>query len=146
MEHHQPRMEHNKKYGLGRYAAWIAVAEPKDIIEIEKWAVGKMHQLGVAPVMYYSQPFDFGRCMFFRMFSFFDPQDKELLNKVQETYTDMYSTIMEKYGATPERYRRDPSMIHQLGNYYEFLKRIKRAVDPSNILNPGVRLFEEEKE
>jgi len=145
IEHHQPRMEHNKKYGLGRYAAWIAIAEPKDIIEIEPWAVQKMHELGVAPVMYYSQPFDFGRCMFFRMFSFYDPQNQELLDKVKATYTEMYNTIMEKYGATPERYRRDPAMIQQLGNYYQFLKRIKKAVDPNNILNPGVRLFEEER-
>ena len=146
LDHHQPRMEHNKKYGLGRYAAWIAIAEPKDIIEIEPWAVQKMHELGAAPVMYYSQPFDFGRCMFFRMFSFYDPQNQEVLDKVKDTYTEMYNTILEKYGATPERYRRDPSMIQQLGNYYEVLKRIKKAVDPNNILNPGVNLFEEENE
>lgn len=143
IEHRQPRMEHNKKYGLGRYAAWIAVAEPKDILEIEPWVVQKMHDLGVAPVMYYSQPFDFGRCMFFRMFSFYDPQKKDMLEKVKHTYTEMYNAIMEKYGATPERYRRDPNMIKQTGNYYQFLKRIKKAVDPKNILNPGVKLFEE---
>lgn len=144
LDHHQPRMEHNKKYGLGRYAAWIAVAEPNDIIEIEKYAVEEMRKIGVAPVMYYSQPFDFGRCMFFRMFSFYDPKDKELLNKVKDTYTRMYQTVMKKYGASPERYRRDPSMIRQLGNYYTFLKRIKEAIDPKNILNPGVKMFEEE--
>lgn len=146
IEHHQPRMEHNKKFGLGRYAAWIAIAEPKDVAEIEPWAVEEMHKLGAAPLMYYSQPFDFGRCMFFRMFSFFDPQNQELLDKVKDTYTEMYATIMKKYGATPERYRRDPAMIQQLGNYYEFLKRIKKAVDPNNILNPGVGLFKEEDE
>lgn len=145
IEHRQPRMEHNKKFGLGRYAAWIGVAEPRDIIEIEKWAVDKMCDLGVAPLMYYSQPFDFGRCMFFRMFSFFDPHDEEMLEKVRSTYSEMYTTIMEKYGATPERYRRDPSMIQILGGYYEFLKRIKKTVDPNNILNPGVGLFREEE-
>ena len=144
IEHHQPRMEHNKKFGLGRYAAWIAIAEPKDIAEIEPWAVQKMRDLGAAPVMYYSQPFDFGRCMFLRMFSFYDPHDQELLDKVKATYTEMYNTIMKKYGATPERYRRDPAMIQQLGSYYQFLKRIKKAVDPNNILNPGIGLFEEE--
>ena len=71
---------------------------------------------------------------------------QEVLDKVKNTYTEMYNTILEKYGATPERYRRDPSMIQQLGNYYAFLKRIKKAVDPNNILNPGVNLFEEENE
>jgi FAD/FMN-containing dehydrogenase len=144
LEHHQPRMEHNKKYGLGRYSAWIAIAEPKDIIDIEPWAVKTTYDLGIAPVMYYSQPFDFGRCLFFRMFSFYDPQDQKLLEKVRTTQTKMYKSIMEKYGATPERYRRDQAMIQQLGGYYEFLKRIKKAVDPNNILNPGIGLFFEE--
>ena len=141
IEHHQPKTVTYRKYGLGRYAAWIAVAEPKDIAEIEPWAVQKVRDLGT-PVMYYSMPFDFGRCMFFRMFSFYDLHNQELLDEVRTTYTEMYHTVMKKYGATPYRYRRDPTMIRQLGSYYQFLKRIKKAVDPNNILNPGVGLFE----
>jgi len=143
LEHHQPKMEHNKKYGLGRYSAWIGIAEPKDVVEIEKYALETVKKLGkeVRPICYYSQPFDFGRCMFLRMFVYTDPQNQELLNKIKHTYTQMYNTIMQKYGATPERYRRDPNMILQLGGYYEVLKRIKKAFDPNNILNPGIGLF-----
>ena len=144
LDHHQPKMEHNKKYGLGRYSAWIGIAEPKDVVEVEKYALETVKQLGegVRPICYYSQPFDFGRCMFLRMFVYTDPKNQELLNKIKNTYTEMYNNIMQKYGATPERYRRDPNMVRQLGGYYEILKRIKKALDPNNILNPGIGLFE----
>lgn len=144
LDHHQPKMEHNKKYGLGRYSGWIGIAEPNDIIKIEKYAKETLKKLGkgIRPICYYTQPFDFGRCMFLRMFAYTDPKDQELLNKIKVTFTEMYDTVMKKYGATPERFRRDPNMIRQLGGYYEVLKRIKKALDPNNILHPGVRLFE----
>ncbi|OGQ01257.1 MAG: hypothetical protein A2026_00990 [Deltaproteobacteria bacterium RBG_19FT_COMBO_46_12] len=81
--------------------------------------------------------------MFLRMFVYTDPKNQTLLNKIKTTYTEMYDTIMQKYGATPERYRRDPNMIRQLGGYYEVIKRIKKAFDPNNILNPSIGLFED---
>lgn len=146
MEYHQPKMEHNKKYGLGQYLALLIDATPQSTIEIEKLAMTEMADLGVKPLCYYCQPFDFGRYMMFRAFGFFDRQDKELLRTVAATFRKLYDTALERYGATPERYRPDPSMIQQLGGYYDLLKRIKKSVDPNNILNPGLRLFEEEEQ
>jgi len=143
IEHHQPKMEHNKKYGLGRYMALLLDGEPKDIVEMEKWVLEEMRKLEVRPICYYAQPFDFGRYMMLRTFAYFDPEDQELLNEVAMTFKRLYEGALERYGATPERYRRDPSMIRQLGGYYYLLKKIKKAVDPNNILNPGLRLFEE---
>lgn len=115
LEYHHPKMEHNKKYGLGRYMALLINAEPKDTIEVEKWVMKEMHDLGVEPVCYYSQPFDFGRYMMFRTFAYFNPQDQKLLEKVSGTFKRLYDATLEKYGATPERYRRDPSMLKNLG-------------------------------
>jgi len=145
MEYHQPKMEHNKKYGLGQYLALLVDATPQSTIEIEKLAMKEMADLGVKPLCYYCQPFDFGRYMMFRTFGFFDRQDKELLRKVTATFRKLYDTALERYGATPERYRPDPSVIQQLGGYYDLLKRIKKSVDPNNILNPGLKLFEEDE-
>jgi FAD/FMN-containing dehydrogenase len=34
-------------------------------------------------------------------------------------------------------------MIRQLGGYYEVMKKIKKAFDPNNILNPGIGLFQD---
>jgi len=143
LEHHQPKMEHNKKYGLGRYMALLLDGEPKDIIEMEKWVLKEMNELGVKPICYYAQPFDFGRYMMLRTFAYFDPKNPELLNKVAGTFKRLYEGALERYGATPERFRRGSGMIQQLGGYNHLLRRIKKAIDPHNILNPSLGLFEE---
>lgn len=137
-EYHQPRMDQAKHFGLGRYFAWICQAEPKDIVKVEKLALEELSELGVAPVTYYSMPFDFGRSMFFRMFTFVDPLNEELIKKVPETFQKIYETAMLRYGATPFRYRRGSVVLQHLGGYRNLLEKIKGAVDPNNILNPNL--------
>lgn len=141
IDYHIPAMDQMKKYGLGRYLPWIVTAEPKDIVFIEKEAVQFLDDLKVRPICYYSMPFDYGRGMFFRIFSWVNPQDKELLVKVGTLYQDMYKWAMKKYGATPFRHRRDPNILAMTGGYQILLRAIKKTVDPNNIMNPGVALF-----
>ena len=104
-EYHQPGMYHVKKYGLGKYVPWIVHSEPGKSAEIEKLVLDGMYEAGLSPICYYAQPYDFGRAMFFRAYSFVDPDDTELLRKVGDTYKKMYDTVMEKYGAVPNRCR-----------------------------------------
>ena len=112
---------------------------------MEQWILKEMLSLGSTPLCYYIQPFDFGRYMMFRTFAYFDPENKELLGNVAEKVKSLYKVALERYGATPERYRpRTPAMLQQLGGYYHLLKLIKGAIDPNNILNPGLEMFEEE--
>lgn len=141
IDYHIPGMDQTKKYGLGRYIPWIVTAEPKDIISIEKEAVQFLDDLKVRPICYYSMPFDYGRGMFFRIFSWVNPNDKELLAKVGTLYQDMYKWAMKKYGVTPFRHRRDPNILAMTGGYQLLLRAIKKLVDPHNIMNPGVALF-----
>lgn len=140
-EYHIPPMDQIKKYGLGRYVAWIVQAEPKSLVSIEKEAIQFLDDLKIRPICYYSMPFDYGRAMFFRLFSYVNPQDKELLAKVGTLYQDMYKWAMKKYGATPYRHRRDPNNLAMTGGYQTLLRAIKQLVDPNNILNPGITLF-----
>ena len=144
-EHHQPKMEHNKKYGLGQYVSLLLDAAPDDVIEIEKWALKEMLSFGATPVCYYAQPFDFGRYMMFRTFAYYDPEKEDLLKDISEKVKGLYQVAMSRYGATPERYKpKTPVMLQQLGGYYHLLKLIKNAIDPNNILNPQLELFKEE--
>lgn len=141
LEHRQPKMEHNKKYGLGRYLPWIVQGEPEIISKLEKEALGQVAEMGIKPICYYSQPFDYGRAFFFRMFSFVDSGDQKLIEAISTKYKSMYDWALQKYGATPFRHRRDPFVLPRLGGYYELLKALKKEIDPNNIMNPGVALF-----
>ena len=144
-EYHQPRMEGTKKYGMGRYMAWIVNAEPKDIVKIESFAVDRLYSTGAKPVCYYSMPFDFGRSMFFRLFTYVDSKDKELTEQVQQIFTEMYDTAMRKYNAVPFRYRGVTGKIwlEQTPEFYQFYKKIKKALDPNNMLNVNMNIFQE---
>ena len=144
-EYHQPRMEGTKKYGMGRYMAWIVNAEPKDIVKIESFAVDRLYSTGAKPVCYYSMPFDFGRSMFFRLFTYVDSKDKELTKQVQQIFTEMYDTAMRKYNAVPFRYRGVTGKIwlEQTPEFYQFYKKIKKALDPNNMLNVNMNIFQE---
>ncbi|MFC1860787.1 FAD-binding oxidoreductase [Chloroflexota bacterium] len=141
-EYHHPGMYHVKKYGLGKYVPWIVHSEPGKSAEIEKMAMSKMWEIGLKPICYYAQPYDFGRAMFFRAYSYADPKDPEQAKRVGAAYKEMYDTVMENYGAVPNRCRAadhgENSYLLKMGGYGELLRSIKKMVDPNNILNPNV--------
>ncbi len=132
-------------FGLGKYMVWIMFAEPKDVKEMEKYAVEELAKLGIAPVCYYSQPFDFGRSIFFRIFAFPNPRDEELIDKVGSKFNEMFTVAMERYGAIPMRHKKQFACIDQTGGFYDVLKRIKKALDPNNILNRDMGIFPEDE-
>lgn len=125
----------------GRFAGWYVFAEPKDIKEIEKFAVNEMAKFGKAinPVNYYSHPFDFGRSILLRICGFPDPEDTELRQKIARTFDEMYDIALKRYGAVPIR----PIGSDRAGTYMEVLRSIKKALDPNNILSRDTGLFEE---
>jgi FAD/FMN-containing dehydrogenase len=141
IDYHSPGMEQTKEFGLGRYVPWIVIGEPKDIISIEKESIQFLDNLNIRPICYYSMPFDYGRAIFFRLFSWVNPKDAELLSNVRNLYQDMYKWAMKKYGAIPFRHRRDPDILALTGGYQTLLRAIKKTIDPNNIMNPGVGLF-----
>jgi len=142
-EYHQPRMEGTKKYGMGRYMAWIVNAEPQDIVKIESIAVDKLYAAGAKPVCYYSMPFDFGRSMFFRLFTYVDTKDKDLTEKVVSTFRELYEIAMNRYNAVPFRYRGTigKTWLEQAPEFYNFYSKIKTALDPNNILGRNMQIF-----
>lgn len=131
-------------FGLGQYMVWIVLGEPDKIKEIEKTAVAELADLDTPPICYYAQPFDYGRSVFFRIFCFPDPKDQPTIDKVRSKYQNMYNTAMEKYGAVPMRYKMGFPTLDHTGTYGEVLRKIKQTLDPANILNRGIGMFEEE--
>ena len=131
-------------FGLGASPMWITMSAPKDVKEVEKWALEKVYKLGVTPVLYYCQPFDYGRSMMFRIFFFPDPRNKEKLAEISKTFGGMFDEAMKKYRAIPMRHSALGSHFSKTGGYAEVLTRIKKALDPNNILNRSMKLFEED--
>jgi len=130
-------------FGLGQYLAWITYSEPKDVKEVEKMMVNELGDLNIPPICYYAQPFDYGRSIFFRVFCFPDSQDKAMIQKVQDKYQKLFLAARDKYGAVPMRYRMGRPTLDEVGGYGQVLKRVKKSLDPNNILNRGIGLFEE---
>jgi len=128
-------------WSKGRFAGWYVFAEPKDMKEIEKFAVSEFANFGKAinPVNYYSHPFDFGRSVLLRISGFPDPTDIELRKKISKKFDEMYDVALKKYRAVPIR----PIGSERAGTYMEVLRSIKKALDPNNILNRDSGLFEE---
>ncbi len=128
-------------WSKGRFAGWYVFAEPKDMKEIEKFAVSEFANFGKAinPVNYYSHPFDFGRSILLRISGFPDPTDIELRKKISKKFDEMYDVALKKYRAVPIR----PIGSERAGTYMEVLRSIKKSLDPNNILNRDSGLFEE---
>ncbi|MBI2993180.1 MAG: FAD-binding oxidoreductase, partial [Gammaproteobacteria bacterium] len=62
---------------------------------------------------------------------------------VRDKYQRLFQTAMENYGAVPFRFKYGFPSLEDAGAYGEVLKRIKKALDPDNILNPGIGLFKD---
>jgi FAD/FMN-containing dehydrogenase len=128
-------------WSKGRFVGWYVFAEPKDIKEVEKFAVTEFVKFGKAinPISYYSHPFDFGRSFLLRIAGFPDPKDIELRKKIAKKFDEMYDMALKRYRAVPIR----PIGSKRAGTYMDVLRSIKKALDPNNILNRDSGLFEE---
>ncbi|MBI2992950.1 MAG: FAD-binding oxidoreductase, partial [Gammaproteobacteria bacterium] len=115
-------------FGLGQYLVWIMLAEPRNIKKIERMLVDELADLNIPPICYYAQPFDFGRSIFFRIFCFPDPADREMVQTVRDKYQRLFQTAMENYGAVPFRFKYGFPSLEDAGAYGEVLKRIKKAL------------------
>ncbi len=68
---------------------------------------------------------------------YYDPQDKEEENRVRAAHEELSKRIF-KTGAVPFKlapYWADG--ISEMEPYFDFLRDLKKAIDPSNIMNPG---------
>lgn len=130
-------------FGLGKYLAWIVIVEPEKVKDLEKWAMEEFSKFKTSPVCYYSQPFEYGRAMFFRIFCFPDPKNQELVDRIVDKYRDMYQVAMKRYGGVPMRVKSGFPTLELVEGYGEALTRIKKVFDPNNILSPHMGIFEE---
>ena len=140
---HEPCIHFMKGFALGYGFMHIAFAEPKNVVELEKFGLEYIWNRGLQyGTTYYSHCTDQGRSFFLRITPFVDPADEKEHEKAVEIYRGYLEEAMKRYGATPIRYDGIHNYVDKAGGFGELMRRIKKAVDPNNILNPGLKMYE----
>jgi FAD/FMN-containing dehydrogenase len=146
----QQYLDFNYREGVhwarGRWSGAVVFAEANDIKQVEKLYIDSFSKLGprARPLNNYSHPFDFGRSFLFRFAGFPDTGDIEMRQKIGEKTMEICAEAMKKYRAVPIRIT-GAEDIEGVKTHLDVLGRIKKALDPNNILNRAVsdRLFKE---
>jgi FAD/FMN-containing dehydrogenase len=125
-------------------AMWVVMAEAEAVKNLEKWAVEKVWETTKRPLNYYVHPFDFGRSIMFRIVLMVPRTDQEAVQKVLSMFGEMTNTALDRYGAIPLRHKAYlGNYLDLTGTYADVLGRIKKTLDPNNILNRGIGIFQE---
>ena len=140
---HEPCIHFMKGFGMGYGLMHIMFAEPRKVVELERFGLEFIWNRGLQyGTTYYSHCTDQGRSFFLRLTPFVDPVDEAEHEKALGIYRDYIDEGMRRYGATPIRYDGVHNYVEKAGGFGDLMKRIKKAVDPNNILNPGLKMYE----
>lgn len=140
--HHIPTNTFMGGYGEGFPMMEITFTDPVRVSELEKWGLRFLRKsLLKVGLAYYSHSVDHTRTVFLRMTPFLvaesSEKEKERAKRIREKYMEV---ALKKYGGVPIRppYDEIPGKtLSMTSKYGEVLRRIKKAIDPFNIMNPG---------
>jgi len=143
---HLPTNTFMGAYGEGFPMMGITFTDPVRVSDLEKWGLKFLRKsplkVGLA---YYSHSVDQTRCVFLRMTPFVvaesSKKERERAIKVRKRYMEI---AMKKYGGVPIRPPYEENFgetLDMTGEYGEVLRKIKRTIDPLNIMNPGYSLM-----
>ena len=142
---HRPTDQFMGGYGEGFPVMPIVIADPKRIAGLEKWGLEFLRKsplkLGLT---YYSHAIDQSRAVFLRMTPFIAPEstpkEVEQASQVRHRYLE---EAYKRYGAVPVRHDyglKPGETLSKTGGHAKALRSIKWALDPENIMNPGMSL------
>ena len=141
---HEPCIAFMRGFAVGFGFMQILYAEPEKVVDLEEWGLKHVYNGGLTfGTTYYSHCIDQGRTVFLRITPFVDPVDTEEHARAVEVYKSYIAEGMARYGAVPVRYDGINNYVDWAGGFGKLMKLIKQAVDPNNILNPGLRIYEE---
>ncbi len=141
--HPKPGEESQIRAGL-HLPGCLLSAEPRNVIEIEKfmWNLAEKHFK--PPYFYRALPYSHAREFFFAFVVYVTGsliEEREYLQHLKGIYGKLYRDLLRNYGGVMFRYRKDPAFFGMTGTYGELVRNIKKLVDPNNIMNPGMLLF-----
>jgi len=122
----------------------LITAEPSKLIEIEKFMWDLAQREFKPPYFFRALPESHAREFFFAFVVYVTGsliEEREYLQHLKGIYGKLYRDLLRNYGGIMFRFRKDPTFFAMTGAYGELLRRIKKLVDPNNIMNPGMLLF-----
>ncbi len=141
---HEPCIAFMRGFALGYGFMHILYAEPKRVVDLERFGLEYIYTRGLQyGTTYYSHCLDQGRTIFLRITPFVDPADEAEHENALDIYRSYIEEGMKRYGATPIRYDGLVNYVDKAGGFGKLMKMIKQAVDPNNILNPGLRIYDQ---
>jgi len=141
--HPKPGEESQIRAGL-HLPGCLLTAEPSKLLEIEKFMWDLAEREFKPPYFYRALPYSHGREFFFAFVVYVTGsliEQRDYLLHLKSIYGDLYRNLLRNYGGVMFRYRKDPAFFGMTGQYGELLRKIKKLVDPNNIMNPGMILF-----
>jgi len=140
---HRPTDQFMGGYGEGFPVMPIVIADPTRIAGLEDWGLRYLHKSALRlGLTYYSHAIDQGRSIFLRMTPFIAPEstpaEMEEAARVRRSYLE---EAYKRYGAVPIRhdYGLAPGeTLEKTGGHARALQAVKRALDPENLINPGM--------
>lgn len=138
---HKPTNTFMGAYAEGFPVMPIVLGDPLTVVELEKWGLRFLRKsplkLGLA---YYSHCVDFARIIFLRMTPFISPtSSKGEIERAREVKRRYLEIAMKKFGAVPIRPAPDEGKtLEETGAFGDALVKIKKALDPQNIMNSGM--------
>ncbi len=122
----------------------LVAAEPAQIPKIEKfmWEVAKKEF--EPPYFYRCLPYSHAREFFFAFVVYVTGslmKKRDYLRHIKGIYGWLYQELLTRYGAVMFRFRKDPTFLGRTGEFGYLLRRIKKVIDPDNIMNPGILLY-----
>lgn len=108
-------------------------------------AIGKVaarYNYPAADLGYYVQPVVYGGACHFECNFYYNPDNTEEINRVQKLYNEAAAAVLDMGGFFSRPHGVVADMVYQrAASYAALLKKIKKLVDPNNVMAPGRLCF-----
>lgn len=116
------------------------VLAPKFIKTLEE--IATKHSFPINDMGSYLQPIEHNRACHLEFHFFYDPDKSEQMARVKSLYHDASLALLNEGAFFTRPYGELASMVYErAANYTIALKRLKKTLDPNNIMNPGNLCF-----
>jgi FAD/FMN-containing dehydrogenase len=108
-------------------------------------AIGKIaakHGYPASDLGFYIQPVVYGGACHFECNLYYDPDSSEEMDRAKKIYTEAAKDVLDQGGFFSRPYGPITDMVyHRAADYATALKKVKKLMDPNNIMSPGRLCF-----